>query len=115
MSIPINGRIYVTSIIGTDLKTAGGLILPTLYAAKKNEELEGQRRYFIVAWDALGIPEDIKLFLSVGKEVNPFIPQDAEGYKLPEIIDWETGNIFEVFHYTELAGISRNEPKEVGD
>lgn len=102
---PVNGRIYVISVAGFDMKTPGGLILPPTFKAKKNEDVEAVRRYFVVAWDKLDIPKIIQDKLSVGIEVNPFIP-DAEEYRLPRVIDWNTNQIFEVLHYTELAGIS---------
>jgi len=107
---PTNGRIYVVSVAGNDMKTPGGLILPPTFAMQKNDQVEGVQRYFVVAWDAEEIPENIKKCLSVGIEVNPFLPWEAQDWKLPRVVDWETGNIFDVIHYTELAGISKNKP-----
>jgi hypothetical protein len=111
--LPTNGRIYVVSVAGNDMKTPGGLILPPTFAMQKNDQVEGVQRYFVVAWDTEEIPESIKSKLSVGIEVNPFLPWEAQDWKLPRVVDWETGNIFDVIHYTELAGISKNKPVEV--
>ena len=72
LSVPINGRIYVISVAGTDMKTPGGLILPPTYAMMKNDDVLGVRRYFVVAWDKEGIPSDIQEKLVVGIEVHPF-------------------------------------------
>jgi hypothetical protein len=110
---PVNGRIYVISIAGEDMKTPGGLILPPTFQAKKNMDVEGIRRYFVVAWDVVEIPLSVQSYLSVGIEVVPFLPQDAEGFSLPRVIDWMGNNIFEVLHYTELAGISEVKPELV--
>lgn len=111
---PTNGRIYVISVAGNDMKTPGGLILPPTFKVKKNEDVEGIRRYFVVDWDhSSDIPEHIQGKLSVGIEVNPFLPQDAIDFQLPRVIDWNTGNIFEVLHHTELAGISKIIPEKV--
>jgi hypothetical protein len=107
---PTNGRIYVVSVAGNDMKTPGGLILPPTFAMQKNDQVEGVQRYFVVAWDTDEIPENIQKYLSVGIEVNPFLPWEAQEWKLPRVVDWETGNIFDVIHYTELAGISKNKP-----
>jgi hypothetical protein len=110
---PTNGRIYVVSVAGNDMKTPGGLILPPTFAMQKNDQVEGVQRYFVVAWDTHEIPANIQQYLSVGIEVNPFLPWEAQDWKLPRVVDWETGNIFDVIHYTELAGISLNKPKPV--
>jgi hypothetical protein len=112
---PTNGRIYVVSVAGNDMKTPGGLILPPTFAMQKNDQVEGVQRYFVVAWDIDEIPVNIKKYLSVGIEVNPFLPWEAQDWKLPRVVDWETGNIFDVIHYTELAGISLNKPKPIED
>jgi len=111
-SIPVNGRIYVISVSGADMKTPGGLILPPTFNVKKNEDVEGIKRYFVVAWDAMGIPKEIRDLLRVGIEVHPLLP-DAEGWTLPRVIDWMGNNIFEVLHYTELNGVSSVQPDEI--
>lgn len=109
-----NGRIYVVSVAGEDMKTPGGLILPPTFKVQKNEQVEGVRRYFVVDWDhSDDIPQHVQDKLSVGLEVSPFLPQDAIDFQLPRVIDWNTGNIFEVLHYTELAGISKIAPEKV--
>jgi hypothetical protein len=113
LSIPTNGRIYVVSVAGTDMKTPGGLILPPTFAMQKNDQVEGVKRYFVVAWDKDEIPPKFQEKLTVGIEVNPFLPWAAEEWKLPRVIDWDSGNIFEVIHYTELAGVSSNIPEIV--
>jgi hypothetical protein len=110
---PVNGRIYVVSVAGTDMKTPGGLILPPTFGQKKNDQVEGVKRYFAVAWDQDEIPESIQSKLTVGVELSPFLPTNAEEWELPRVVDWNTAQIFEVIHYTELAGISRVHPKPI--
>lgn len=111
LSIPVNGRMYVITVAGTDMRSPGGLILPPTFKTKKNDEVEGINRYFVVAW-AEDIPEEIKKHLCVGAEVHPFLP-DAEGWTLPRVVDWMGNNIFHVLHYTELNGVSAIKPEEV--
>lgn len=111
-STPVNGRIYVVSVAGADMKTPGGLILPPTFGTKKNEQVEGVKRYFAVAWDKDEIPKSILDKLRVGIELNPFLPQNAEEWQLPRIVDWMGNNIFEVIHWSELAGISSVQPEE---
>lgn len=110
--MPVNGRIYVVSVAGSDMKSPGGLILPPTFGVKKNEQVENVKRYFVVAWDTIGIPPDIQDLLTVGIEVLPFLPQNAEEWDLPRVIDWQGNNIFEVLHYTELAGVSSVKPEK---
>jgi hypothetical protein len=112
-SIPVNGRIYVVSIASSDLRSPGGLILPQLYAPKKDDSLQDIKRYFVVAWDKDEIPEKIQEKLEVGIELNPFLPPEAQNWSLPKVIDWQANQIFEVLHYTELAGISSVKPEIV--
>lgn len=112
---PVNGRIYVISVAGSDMKTPGGLILPPTLAMRKDDSVIGFRRYFVVDWDKDEIPESIQKKLSPGIEVNPFLPEDATNFRLPRVVDWDGSNIYEVLHYTEIAGISRNKPEIVED
>lgn len=111
--IPTNGRIYVIEVTSSDLKSPGGLILPQLFGMKKDDSMADVKRYFVVAWDKIGIPVDIANLLTVGIEVNPFLSEDAIGYRLPKVVDWQGNNIFYVLHYTELAGISSVQPEIV--
>jgi hypothetical protein len=112
-SIPINGRIYVVSVKGDDMVTPGGLILPPTFGTKKNDQVEGVNRYFVVAWDKIGIPAEISDLLCTGIEVHPFLPQNAEEWQLPRVVDWDGNHFYDVLHYTELAGISSNRPEIV--
>lgn len=113
LSKPVNGRIYVLQVSGSETKTAGGLILPHKLNLKKNDEVVDYPRYFCVAWDKDEIPPKLQEKLAVGVELNPFVPEDAIGFTFPKIIDWQTGNSFEVIHYTELGGISSVLPEVV--
>lgn len=112
-TIPVNGRIFVVDVAGSDMKTPGGLFLPPTMSVKKNDQVEGVKRYFVVAWDAVGIPKEVKDLLEVGIEVNPFLPEHAEEWDLPRVVDWNGNNIFKVIHYTELAGIGSVKPEVV--
>jgi hypothetical protein len=113
--IPINGRIFVIERPGTESKTPGGLFVSHKFRSKKGEEVEFRNvnRFFVVCWDPDGIPEDIRNKLHIGIEVSPFLPQEAEEWTIPIIIDFETGNQFGVLHYNELAGISETLPEKI--
>ena len=109
---PVNGRIYVIEKPGIETKTPGGIIIERRMQVKKDDKAEGLKRYFVVTWDKEGIPSEISAELSIGIEVNPFLPQEAEEWSLPRVIDWSTGNEFKSIHYTELAGISKIKPEK---
>jgi len=110
---PVNGRIYAIEVSGSDLKSPGGLVLPTLFGPKKDDSMQDVKRYFAVAWDTAEIPLNIQNKLSIGTEVNPMIMKEAIEFNFPEVIDWQGNNIFKVIHYTELAGISSVKPERV--
>lgn len=109
---PVNGRIYVIEMDGKETKTAAGIIIPHKMKDQKDETMKNIQRYFVVDW-AADIPMDIIEMLTVGIEVNPMIPQEAEAWNLPFVIDWNTGNKFKVIHYTELGGVSEVLPEKV--
>lgn len=113
--IPVNGRIFAIETAGSETKTDAGLILPHKYKSKKGEDMsiKDVNRYFVAKWDNEGIPEIISNKLHIGIEISPMIPQEAEEWSLPVIIDFETGNQFLVIHYTELGGISETLPEVV--
>lgn len=108
---PVNGRIYVIEKPAMETRTPGGIIIERRMQIKKDDRAEGMKRYFVVAWDQFEIPEPIRNRLFVGMEVNPFLPQEAEEWSLPRVIDWSTGLEFKSIHYTELAGISKIKPE----
>jgi hypothetical protein len=112
---PLNGRIFAIETSGIESKTDAGIIIPHKYKSKKGEDIaiKDVNRYFVVAWDPDGIPEHIAKRLSVGIEIFPFIPQEAEEWSLPVITDFETGNQFLSIHYNELGGISNTIPEKV--
>jgi hypothetical protein len=115
-SEPVNGRIYVIDAPGKQIKSkVANLILPQRMAPKKDDSMQEIKRYFVVAWDTVDIPESIRAKLAVGKEVNPFLPEEALNWSLPKVIDWVTGNVFLTIHYTELAGISKFDPEKIDD
>jgi hypothetical protein len=113
LSTPVNGRIYVLQIAGSETKTVAGIILPHKLNIKKNDEVIDYPRYFCIAWDKDEIPQKLQEKLTVGLELNPFVPEDAIGFSFPKIIDWQTGNTFQVIHYTELGGVSSVLPEVV--
>ena len=112
-STPVNGRIYVIDLPGNEMRTDGGIILPMKMKENKAGSMKDIRRYFVVAFDKYGIPPEICEQLKIGIEVNPCLPQEAEEWTLPVVVDWHTSNVFSVIHYTELAGISNIDPEEV--
>lgn len=109
---PVNGRIFVIETDGSEMKTAAGIIIPQKMKDKKDESMKNIQRYFVVAW-AKDIPTEILDMLSIGIEVNPFLPQEAEEWTLPIVVDWSTGNRFKSVHYTEIAGVSDVIPTKV--
>jgi len=111
--VPLNGRVFVIEVAGKELKSSSGLWLPFKMANKKDDSSQSPNRYFVVAWDHIEIPKGISDFLQVGMEVNPFLPEEATNWSLPRVIDWNTGNVFKILHYTELAGMSKITPLEV--
>jgi co-chaperonin GroES (HSP10) len=115
MKIPVNGRLYVIETAGSESKTDAGIIIPHKYRSKKGEdtEIRDVSRYFVVRWDRDGIPEEIQNKLHVGIEISIFLPQEAEDFKLPVMVDFETGSQFLIVHYNELAGISETVPQIV--
>lgn len=112
---PYNGRMLVISVPADETVTESGLILPFKMKDGKDGSIKNVRRYFIAAFDKKGIPPEIAEDLYVGKEVNPFLPQEAEEWSLPRVFDWHTGTIFESIHYTELAGGNMIRSEEVAD
>jgi hypothetical protein len=109
---PVNGRIYVIEKPAMETKTPGGIIIERRMNVKKDDKAEGLKRYFVVTWDKIGIPEYISNQLKVGIEVNPWLPQEAEEWSLPRVIDWSTGNEFKSIDFLELAGISTVQPEK---
>jgi hypothetical protein len=110
---PINGRILVIEISGKTLKAKSGLYLPYRLGVQKDDSAYSPNRYFAVAWDNIDIPLKLVEKLKVGKELIPFLPEEATQWSLPRVIDWNTGNVFKSIHYTELAGLSKEDPIEV--
>jgi hypothetical protein len=108
---PANGRIFVVEVASKPPKTKSGLWLPKYLRNQKNDDVMPINRYYVVSWDEDDIPENIKKYLKPGLEVHPFIPDDAIGYNLPRLIDWSSSTEFSVLHYTELGGISKNNPE----
>jgi hypothetical protein len=112
--IPVNGRIYVIEIEGKEHRTPGGIIMQHKLNIKKDDSLKNVKRYFVVDWDHVSIPQYIQDILCVGIEVAPFLPQEAEEWSLPKVIDWQTGQEFLLIDSMELAGISKTKPDIVG-
>jgi hypothetical protein len=112
---PYNGRIFVTSVPADETITESGIILPFKMKDGKDGHMKDIRRYFVVAFDDKGIPPEIAEDLYIGKEVNPFLPNEAEEWSLPKVVDWHTGTAFECIHYTELAGGNMIKSEKVSD
>jgi hypothetical protein len=112
---PYNGRIFVRSYPGDETTTDGGIILPFKMKDGKDGTMKDVRRYFVVAFDEVGIPKEIADDLYIGKEVNPFLPSEAEEWSLPKVIDWDTKTVFECIHYTELAGGNMVKSEKISD
>lgn len=112
-SQPVNGRIYVVDTPGEEMRTNSGIILPMKMRENKAGAMKDIKRYFVVAFDEDEIPPETCKKLKIGIEVNPLLPQEAEEWTLPVVVDWHTGNVFSVIHYTEIAGISKIEPEEI--
>lgn len=113
---PVNGRIFAIAQDPGEMKTEGGLILPTAYSMPEERKgLKRERlRYFVVdvAEDCnIKVPtkgpqnEDWKRNLERGDEIFPFMPQDADGWTPPIVHDFYNNQDYIVFHESELAGV----------
>jgi co-chaperonin GroES (HSP10) len=122
---PMNGRIFCIDKL-VDVKTKGGLILPTSikgWQGQDQVDIE-YRRYFVVEVSEditiaqLHVEEEkngkkVKRKLMPGDEVSPFFPPDMVNFKFAEVIDWNNAKKYIMFHYTEIASTSRKIPQKI--
>jgi len=103
---PLNGRIFAIEQDPGEMKTEGGVIIPTTYQAPeaKGAVTRNLRRYY-----AVDVADDVTLPVCRGDEIFPFIPQEAENWSFPVIIDWAINKAYLVFHESELAGYSHTD------
>lgn len=111
---PVNQRIYCIGQLATEMKTAGGIIVPSRFSmpdARQGVEKE-LYRYFVV-----DVAEDVDISfngkkLERGDEICTYMPEDAIAYSPATIYDFGSGTKFIVFHQSEIAGCVKHEQKE---
>lgn len=112
---PVNGRIFAIAQDPGEMKTEGGILLPTAYSlpeARKGKKREILRYFVVDVADNcnINVPAENLQFakfrkLERGDEIFPFIPQEAEEWSFPIVHDFYNNNDYIVFHETELAGV----------
>ncbi len=115
---PVNQRIFCFEQDPGEMKTQGGIIVPSSHNLPdaKGGKARYRKRYFVidVADDCtVMVPVDPnngnnpenKRKLARGDEVYPFIPQEAEEWSFPTVFDFYVNAAYLVFHETELAGV----------
>lgn len=117
---PVNQRIFCFEQDPGEMKTQGGIIVPSSHNLPdaKGGKARYRKRYFVidVADDCTIKVNDRKI--SRGDEVYPFIPQEAEEWSFPTVFDFYVNAAYLVFHETELAGVGMSsllEKKELKD
>ena len=110
---PVNQRIFCIAINPGEMKTEGGIILPTEYtsAEAKGSQKRSLFRYFVV-----DVADDCSIRygkmaniapskIERGDEVFPFIPVEAVDFKFPTVHDFYNHEDYIVLHETELGGV----------
>lgn len=104
---PVNQRIYCIATDPGEMKTGGGIILPSTH---NSPEAKGGRKRELRRYWVVDVADDCNIKfngrkISRGDEVYPFIPQEAEEWTFPMIFDFYTNKEYTVIHETELAGV----------
>lgn len=104
---PMNRRIFAIAQDPGEMKTAGGVIVPTDFSMPESKRgVERKlRRYYVV-----DVADDVDLQvngrkLSRGDEIFPFIPQEAEEWTFPEVFDFYISKKYLVFEQLEICAI----------
>jgi co-chaperonin GroES (HSP10) len=109
---PVNQRIYCVEQLANEMKTSGGLIIPSKFSMPESQRRNVERemkRYFVV-----DVADDVDISFNGNKimrgdEVCTFMPSDAIAYSPTTICDFGSGTTFIVFHQSEIAGCVRHE------
>ena len=115
---PLNGRIIVVTADAEDVKTKGGIHIPTNFTEQKGEDVKHWefKRYFVVA-----VAYDVNLLIDDGKEVRklkrgdevqPFFHKDALNVDYPQVVDWDNGGTkYITLHESEVAVVNGKIPE----
>ncbi len=109
---PVNGRIFCKEVNPEEMKTDGGIILPSQYdkpEAKGGQQIQLKRYFVIDVADDCTIrfkkrENTTPCKIKRGDEVFPFIP-DVVDFKFPTLFDFYINKEYMVFHETELGGV----------
>ena len=110
---PVNQRIFCFEVDPGEIKTEGGLYLPTSY--NKPEAKGGQTRK-LMRYFVIDVADDCTIRFSKdrnsearkierGDEVYPFIPDTAVEHDVIVLHDFYNQQDYVVFHETELGGV----------
>ena len=110
---PVNQRIFCIAVDPGEMKTEGGIILPTEYSLTEAKGGQKRRllRYFVV-----DVADDCNIRyekianvapskIERGDEIFPFIPVEAVDFKFPTVHDFYNHKDYIVLHETELGGV----------
>ena len=122
---PVNRRVFCTAVKTDEVKTKGGIFIPTEFNKIKGDQEEHWefRRYFVVAiaedWNVSFRDETTGKvrFPKRGDEVIIFYHEDALKYSPAMVVDFGNGGEkYCVFHQEEIAGMASKPPLiEEGD
>ncbi len=109
---PVNQRIFCIMVDPGEMKTEGGLIIPTKYnkPEARNDQSVELIRFFVI-----DVADDCTILfkktansspckIERGDEVFPFIP-DVVKWSFPTVHDFYNHITYTVLHETELAGV----------
>jgi len=110
---PVNGRIFVITVDPTEMKTEGGIILPSSY---QKETAKGSQKRTLLRYFVIDVADDCTIRFTKtensspskierGDEVFPFIPVEAVDFEFPELHDFYNNENYTVIHETELGGV----------
>lgn len=116
---PVNRRIYCLAVRTDEVKTKGGIYIPTEFNKNQGEQQQYWefKRYFVVAvaedWDITFKDETTNEIRKPrrGDEVVIFYHEDALRYSPAMVVDFgNSGEKYCVFHQEEIAGMASKPP-----
>jgi len=114
---PVNGRIFATATEPGERMTESGIILADAPLKKedpnaflnKDASQKDRKRFWVIDF-----AEDIPFKLERGVEIYPFWVDEALGYNPQMVRDFPNNHSdYWVFHYTEIAGVSKLEHEKL--
>ena len=118
---PVNQRFFCIGQDPGEMKTAGGVILPSIHNAP--EAKGGQKRELLRFW-VIDVADDCDIMIPTGPEfkerrkvergdeIYPFIPEDAVDWSFAKVFDFYINQQYYVFHQTELDGVGMSSLSE---